>query len=65
MWQENDKDGIIRLVELRNITDIPISEPFAGMAELADAKDLKSFSSQIEYRFDPGCRHSISDSSVL
>ena len=58
MWQENDKDGIIRLVELRNITDIPISEPFAGMAELADAKepfagmaeladakDLKSFSS--------------------
>ncbi len=28
----------------------------AGMAELADAQDLKSCGSKISYRFDSGCR---------
>ena len=29
---------------------------FAGMAELADATDLKSVSTKLECRFDPGYR---------
>ena len=29
----------------------------AGMAELADARDLKSREIHISYRFDPGFRH--------
>ena len=30
---------------------------YAGMAELADARDLKSREINISYRFDPGFRH--------
>ena len=30
---------------------------YAGMAELADARDLKSREIQLSYRFDPGFRH--------
>ena len=33
---------------------------YAGMAELADARDLKSRGMKIPYRFDPGYRQSIS-----
>ena len=29
----------------------------AGMAELADAQDLKSCGTYLPYRFDSGCRH--------
>ena len=29
----------------------------AGVAELADARDLKSRETYISYRFDPGLRH--------
>ena len=29
---------------------------FAGMAELADAQDLKSCGTNLPYRFDSGCR---------
>ena len=29
----------------------------AGMAELADARDLKSRGTKVPYRFDPGFRH--------
>ena len=32
-------------------------EKRAGMAELADARDLKSRGTNIPYRFDPGFRH--------
>ena len=31
----------------------------AGMAELADARDLKSREGKTSYRFDSGCRHDI------
>ena len=30
---------------------------YAGVAELADARDLKSRGTQIPYRFEPGFRH--------
>ena len=30
---------------------------YAGMAELADARDLKSREINFSYRFDPGFRH--------
>ena len=30
---------------------------FAGVAELADAQDLKSCGTYLPYRFDSGCRH--------
>ena len=29
----------------------------AGVAELADARDLKSRDTKVSYRFDPGHRH--------
>lgn len=31
----------------------------AGVAELADAQDLKSCGSETPYRFDPGLRHHV------
>ena len=31
----------------------------AGVAELADAQDLKSCERKLSYRFDPGPRHNI------
>ena len=30
---------------------------YAGMAELVDARDLKSRETRVSYRFDPGFRH--------
>ena len=30
---------------------------YAGVAELADARDLKSRETHLSYRFDPGRRH--------
>ena len=41
--QEHEKDGRQYL--------------YAGMAELVDARDLKSRGQRCPYRFDPGCRH--------
>ena len=41
---------------------IKIKQPekrYAGVAELADARDLKSRGTQIPYRFDPGFRHQL------
>ena len=32
-------------------------DSFAGVAELADARDLKSRDTKVSYRFDPGHRH--------
>ena len=37
----------------------------AGMAELADARDLKSREIYFSYRFDPGFRHHISRSGAV
>ena len=37
----------------------------AGMAELADARDLKSRDTWVSYRFDPGFRHHIAEWSSL
>ena len=36
---------------------IAVSRSYAGMAELADARDLKSCAMKIAYRFEPGFRH--------
>ena len=41
------------------------SEHYAGMAELADARDLKSREIFFSYRFDPGFRHHIAGWSSL
>ena len=38
---------------------------YAGMAELADARDLKSREINFSYRFDPGFRHQISRSGAV
>ena len=38
---------------------------YAGMAEQADARDLKSREIYFSYRFDPGFRHHISRSGAV
>ena len=35
----------------------PPGESSAGVAELADARDLKSRDTRVSYRFEPGVRH--------
>ena len=35
----------------------PVGPIYAGVAELADAQDLKSCGTYLPYRFDPGRRH--------
>ena len=35
----------------------PPGESSAGVAELADARDLKSRDTKVSYRFEPGVRH--------
>ena len=35
----------------------PVGPICAGVAELADARDLKSRETHLSYRFDPGRRH--------
>ena len=37
----------------------PVVRLEAGVAELADAQDLKSCERKLSYRFDPGPRHNI------
>ena len=37
----------------------PVVRFEAGVAELADAQDLKSCERKLSYRFDPGPRHNI------
>jgi hypothetical protein len=37
--------------------DSSFLSPHAAVAELADARDLKSLDGQLSYRFDPGQRH--------
>ena len=37
----------------------------AAVAELADARDLKSLDGQLSYRFDPGQRHHIYETSKI
>ena len=41
----------------RVIGSSPIGPIFAGVAELADAQDLKSCGTNLPYRFDSGLRH--------
>ena len=43
----------------RVIGSSPIGPICAGVAELADAQDLKSCETYLSYRFDPGRRHSV------
>ena len=58
-----------RLLTARSRVRAPPSEPFlsqnaselAGVAELADAQDLKSCDPYRSYRFDPGLRHQLSN----
>ena len=37
----------------------------AGVAKLADARDLKSRETKVSYRFEPGFRHHIAEWSSL
>ena len=61
-----------RLLTARSRVRAPPSEPFlsrnasvlAGVAELADAQDLKSCDPYRSYRFDPGLRHQYSGNKV-
>ena len=41
----------------RVIGSNPIGPTYAGVAELADAQDLKSCGTNLPYRFDSGLRH--------
>ena len=43
----------------------PSPAPLAGVAELADARDLKSCESKISYRFDSGPRHQMCGSGGM
>ena len=36
----------------------------AGVAELADARDLKSRDTKVSYRFEPGVRHSFVELNI-
>ena len=36
-------------------------ESLAGVAEQADARDLKSRDTRVSYRFDPGHRHHVGE----
>ena len=58
------KKGLTKAVECAIInnanSNVSKSSPvdsFAGVAELADARDLKSRDTKVSYRFDPGHRH--------
>jgi hypothetical protein len=46
------------LDKVRSFPDyFPVLSPRAAVAELADARDLKSLDGKLSYRFDPGQRH--------
>ncbi len=49
----------------RVIGSNPIGPTYAGVAELADAQDLKSCGTNLPYRFDSGRRHYYLKSSTL
>ncbi len=36
----------------------------AGVAELADARDLKSRDTKVSYRFEPGVRHPLPELNI-
>ena len=44
---------------------LKMNEDFAGMAELADAQDLKSCDPYRSYRFDPGLRHQANKKIII
>ena len=45
------------IYDIISYADSDVREQFAGVAELADARDLKSRDTKVSYRFDPGHRH--------
>ena len=46
-------------VNRRVVGSSPTQGVYAGVAELADARDLKSLDPKRSYRFDPGPRHKL------
>ena len=48
----------VNLLQIASVVRIH-HHPYAGVAELADAQDLKSCERKLSYRFDPGPRHNI------
>ena len=56
-----DYDGYCRAPAFKadHVGSIPITPSTAGVAELADARDLKSCENKISYRFDSGPRHHV------
>ena len=50
-----ERYGIIRFANRKGAQEF-LGQP-AGVAEQADARDLKSRDTQVSYRFDPGHRH--------
>ena len=56
--RKNNKKGLTNGMEYDIITFANRRERIlAGVAELADARDLKSRDAKASYRFDPGHRH--------
>ena len=51
--------GRERGIIIRQQRDVPVTGVCAGVAELADARDLKSRVTKVTYRFEPGVRHSL------
>ena len=57
-WRKFKKGLTFKIMyDIIPYADRDIREQFAGVAELADARDLKSRDTKVSYRFDPGHRH--------
>ena len=56
-----DKASELCYNTLRTREIVRVENSFAGVAELADARDLKSRDTRVSYRFDPGYRHQKKD----
>ena len=57
---KNFKKGVDKTIQLcyNNLCELKgFPQSSAGVAELADARDLKSRDTKVSYRFDPGHRH--------
>ena len=44
-------------ISIRQASELQTTTKYADVAELADARDLKSRGKKFPYRFDPGHRH--------
>ena len=58
LWKPLDKT-ILRWYNNKALAETLSERELAGVAELADAQDLKSCGTIIPYRFDPGLRHQL------